>query len=79
MLIEAALFLNIDTSIKPEMDQLEITRSKFQYNWWEEPARPEDYRDEGMEQLFRKLLETMEKQPLEPLNKVIERTCRSLV
>ena len=79
MFMEAVLVLNLDTSFKPEIDQMELTRSRFQYDWREGPFYPDDFPDESTEQLFRKLLETIDKQQLEQSNKVIERTRRSLV
>lgn len=79
MLIEAALILSIDTTIKFEIDQLELMKSKFQYNWWEEQPMPEYNDEREVEQLFRKLLETMEKRTLDQFNKVVERDYGGLV
>jgi hypothetical protein len=80
MLAEAVLALEMEFSFKPKIDQLELMKSRFHYDWWEEPIRPiEDGNEESTERLFKKLLETMEKQPLEPFNKIQERFGSRLV
>lgn len=66
MIIEAALVLNIEFSYKPEIESLGIFNNKFQYEWWDQPER-----DEEIEELFKKLFETLEN-PLKPLNKIEE-------
>lgn len=69
MIIESALALCMDLSVKPEMDKAKIAKGKFQYKWWEDPcsapmAKERDLNDE--ETLFRMLIETMEMESRKP-------------
>lgn len=73
MLIEPVLAINMQFSFKPDVSQLELVKDKFEYNWWEEPCEPyvpyrKDVDGLDTEQLFRRLLDTMQQHNSEPFD-----------
>lgn len=72
MIIAPTLVLSMNLAVKPEIDKLDLMKSKFECASWEnEPYIPYRKGDEALseEELFRKLLDAVEKQSLESLDK----------
>lgn len=65
MILGPVLAIHMDLSVKPEINQLELMKGRFQCEWHQDPYPPPFTNlrgDETEEVLFRMLLDSMDKE-----------------